>query len=162
MYSPVWQRDLLGLSPSPPPFVWNHVHVMFSTSMCVQVLFQVALMILKQNGHRLMESADEIDAMTVLNEFFSRVGHKPPHNAPVDAGTEKGLVCHSVCGILHWIEMCLHTHVDWVYYWCLCVTNKRCTCTMTDDLPSIWCQTCLETSLPPTQATILIWIILQQ
>ena len=57
----------------------------------MQVLFQVALMILKHNQYRLLESNDEIDAMTVLNKFLAGVGHKPQN--PLDGAVDMGQVC---------------------------------------------------------------------
>ena len=66
------------------------MHILYAHSL-LQVLFQVALMILKHNQYRLLDSSDEIDAMTVLNVFLSSVGHKPQN--PLDGAVDKGQVC---------------------------------------------------------------------
>ena len=45
-----------------------------------QVLFQVSLAILKYNETQLLNSSDEIEAMTVVNDFMGKIGQKQNHH----------------------------------------------------------------------------------
>lgn len=45
-----------------------------------KVLFQVSLAILKYNETQLLNSSDEIEAMTVVNDFMAKIGQKQNHH----------------------------------------------------------------------------------